>query len=289
MQNYIPTFSLNDFSNQHDIFYIETKADTKNMPLHLPYRTAYYGIGIVLKGNAILNVNLESYTIKQGSIITLSPEIIKQWTKRSTNLKTITIFFTRSFFNLYNQNQSALNNFDFFHSNAIHTTVLKNNTKQIVEQALFSIKEKLSSAHLYKNEIAASLLNVALYEYATIYEELTQPKKEHQNRSFQISNEFKKNVCQHYLNERKVKFYADLLFITPKHLSEIIKIENGKTAGEWIDDMVILEAKILLQNLNINIAQIAETLNFIDQSAFGKFFKNITNLSPAAYRKSLQK
>lgn len=59
-----------------------------------------------------------------------------------------------------------------------------------------------------------------------------------------------------------------------------------KTVGEWIDELVILEAKALLNSLSMNIQEIADRLNFANQSFFGKYFKHYTGMSPKEYRKS---
>jgi AraC family transcriptional regulator, transcriptional activator of pobA len=81
-----------------------------------------------------------------------------------------------------------------------------------------------------------------------------------------------------------VQFYADALFVSSKHLTETIKEVTGRTSGEWIEDAVILEAKVLLRNHEITISQVAENIHFPDQSSFGKYFKKHTGLSPSDYR-----
>ena len=74
--------------------------------------------------------------------------------------------------------------------------------------------------------------------------------------------------------------------ILPKHLSNVIKELTGKSASQWIDDYVVLEAKTLLKSTNLTILQISEELHFANQSFFGKYFKQHTGLSPMRYRRS---
>ena len=69
------------------------------------------------------------------------------------------------------------------------------------------------------------------------------------------------------------------------YLSTVIKNVSGKTAAEWIDDYVILEAKSLLKSTNLTIQQISDGLNFPSQSFFGKYFKRQTGISPKEYKK----
>lgn len=92
-------------------------------------------------------------------------------------------------------------------------------------------------------------------------------------------------VKQNYKHERQVKFYAERLGLTPKYLSQIIKEQTGKSANDWIDEYVMLEAKALLKSSALSIQQISNELNFVDQSTFGKYFKAKEGISPKEYRK----
>ncbi|MDR0790461.1 MAG: helix-turn-helix domain-containing protein [Bacteroidales bacterium] len=98
-------------------------------------------------------------------------------------------------------------------------------------------------------------------------------------------NQFLQLAEKHYKTERQVGFYAEKLQITPKYLSQITKQASGKSANDWIDEYVILEAKALLKSSRLTIQQIAEELNFADQSIFGKYFKRVEGVSPKEYRR----
>jgi len=87
----------------------------------------------------------------------------------------------------------------------------------------------------------------------------------------------------HSEKNHSVSFYADLLGITPKHLSETLKLVTGHTATELINTALIVEAKVLLHDEHLRVRQIAEKLNFSDQYSFSKFFKRLTGMSPSKY------
>ena len=80
-----------------------------------------------------------------------------------------------------------------------------------------------------------------------------------------------------------MSFYAQQLYITTKYLSNIVKEATGRSAAQWIDEFVILEAKNLLRFSGKTIKQVSYELNFSNQSAFGKYFKLITGMSPSEY------
>lgn len=99
-------------------------------------------------------------------------------------------------------------------------------------------------------------------------------------------HDFIKLVHLHFAKERTVSFYAQKLFISPKYLSLLVKEATGRSAAQWIDHHVIIEAKNLLRYSGKNIQQVAYTLNFSNQSSFGKYFKHLTGMSPTEYQKS---
>lgn len=97
---------------------------------------------------------------------------------------------------------------------------------------------------------------------------------------------FIEELSRNYMHERSVGFYADRLHLTPKYLTTLLRTTTGRTASEWIDEYVVLEAKNLLKYSTLNIQEIAYYLNFANQSFFGRYFKQHTGMSPTAYRSS---
>lgn len=100
-----------------------------------------------------------------------------------------------------------------------------------------------------------------------------------------LVDKFLKLAEKHYKTEKQVGFYADELCLTPKYLSQVVKQYTGKSAADWLDDYLILEAKALLKSTNMTIQQISDVLNFPSQSFFGKFFKRVVGNSPREYKK----
>lgn len=91
-------------------------------------------------------------------------------------------------------------------------------------------------------------------------------------------------IQKNYYHNRKVKYYSNILHLTPKYLSKVIKQQTGFSASEWIDRFVLMEAKMLLKSTDLPIQQIAYKLNFPSQSFFGKYFKRNTGMSPIEYK-----
>jgi AraC family transcriptional regulator, transcriptional activator of pobA len=103
-------------------------------------------------------------------------------------------------------------------------------------------------------------------------------------RKEEIMMSFLKLLPHHFKEERSVQYYASQLFVTPKHLTKTVKELTNKTCSEFIDEMVIIEAKVLLNDVSLSVANVADYLHFSDQFFFSKYFKNLTGLSPTQFR-----
>ena len=87
----------------------------------------------------------------------------------------------------------------------------------------------------------------------------------------------------HYREERSVGFYAGEMCLTPKYLSTIVYRVSGRHAGEWIRDIVVLEAKALLKSRRYTVQQVSDMLHFANASFFGKYFKAAVGCPPRRY------
>ena len=83
------------------------------------------------------------------------------------------------------------------------------------------------------------------------------PETSARSRNDEYFNQFMSELTKHYMQERSVGFYAGQLNLTPKYLTTIIRKTSGRTAAEWIDDYVVLEAKNLLKYSTMSIQEIA--------------------------------
>jgi len=130
------------------------------------------------------------------------------------------------------------------------------------------------------------MLQAALYEMMDIASRNKQAVNLKGNRKKEIMANFILSVSEHFREERQISFYANKLCITPKHLSAVVKEISGRTASEWIESYVTMEAKILLRSTDMTIQEISGKLNFSNQSFFGKYFKHQTGMSPSDFRRA---
>jgi AraC-like DNA-binding protein len=253
-----------------------------------PYRSEGYIIGICTRGTAQVEVNLQVYEARPGAMLLATPFHVLRIYNSSPDFLCRFVVFSKTFLTESNVNSHFLESFSYFKSASLPVIYADFEDVKILLDIYVILQQKLDrQGHPYRMEISRSMLIMLLYEVASIYENQHVMVKSKLNRKQELNVLFQELVFHQYKEHRNVQYYADRLFVSPKHLTETIKDVTGRTAGEWIDDAVVLEAKVLLRNQDISIANIAYAIHFPDQSSFGKYFKKQTGLSPSEYRMAI--
>lgn len=100
-----------------------------------------------------------------------------------------------------------------------------------------------------------------------------------------LPEKFRALVELHYRHEHSVEFYAQKLAVSPKRLTTKVTRALGKSAGAWIHERCLLEAKRLLAYSDFPIAEIGYRIGFEDPNYFARFFRQRSGLSPGKFRK----
>lgn len=247
-----------------------------------PFKVGYATTVIITKGELIGKIDLVSYHAKAPSLVVMMPGQILEHSKISDDFEGMIIIMSSEFISqidMKSQFQTTL-------------SIQRNPTLQLNDdglKALTTYYQMLKSAILlkdneYRLEITKNLTR-ALYYGMKSYVHV-EPEDTKKSRGEQLTHDFIELVKEHCMQYRTIQYYADTMCITPKYLSAVIKQTSNKGAADWIDECVLLQAKVLLNSSNLNIQQIANELNFPSQSFFGKYFKRLTGLSPKEYRDS---
>ncbi|MEJ7663577.1 MAG: helix-turn-helix domain-containing protein [Hymenobacter sp.] len=250
----------------------------------LPFRASFYGFGLCQQGTIRLQANLDAHTIAPHTLLLLGPEVVRQWENQSADYNIKALFFTEDFFLQDKAMRTLPQQFGFLHPNAIYVLPLPAEEAGYVWRLLQAISQVLAGASPRKADIVRSYLGVLLNAAADYHEQYTTGAARPEP-LLNLVGRFQRLVAAEHPCRRPVGAYADLLCVAPKHLSETVKRDTGKTASEWIADRVLLEARIELRQTSLSISQIAKSLRFSDVSAFVKFFRRQSGLTPAAYRR----
>lgn len=164
----------------------------------------------------------------------------------------------------------------------VHLT--KEETESLKDFYDFLYNKMSKDGGFYKNDIARGIAYSLLFEIGNIMHRLSQMPRKKLSRSDEILKQFLSLMTENYKVTRNIRFYAEKICVSPKHLSCVVKAATGKPPVQWVNDYVILEAKMLLKNTNMSASQVASHLGFQTPSHFGKFFKQHVGVTPVEYK-----
>jgi AraC family transcriptional activator of pobA len=275
---------------KNELFYV---IDSSEVPYSLsllrPYKTNDFSVLYIDKGELDVQLDVTTHHLKEGSLFIKSANSIFQVHHLSQDCHFRMFGFTTKLINASGIHRKHLEALAFlFSQNQPHLQL--SSTEAVVIMQLLNLlqqKSRQDEQLLFYNESVYHAFCLFAFEVAALFGQQKQrpltaiTQKEH------LTIQFLSLLPDRIKEKRSVHYYADLLSITPKHLSRCVKEVTGKTCGEIIDERVSLEAKVLLDDPGMSVAQVADLLHFSDPFTFSKFFKKHTGLSPLQYRKAI--
>ncbi|MFS4415757.1 helix-turn-helix domain-containing protein [Maribacter sp. 2307ULW6-5] len=253
-----------------------------------PYRISSYALGLYHEGAIELIADLNSYHITDKNLIFLPSKVIREWMFTKECVINSALFFEREFMMEQLGNTSFDKKVRFMQEDTVVHLSLSNSNYEELSKIFENVLQKSKQPSKHKQTIIAHELMTLLLQVDELF--LDTNNSLHTNnfgRNQELTKAFKKLLSQYILEQRNVGFYAEKLGVNPKHLSQTLKQETGHSATAIISKRTILEAKVLLQDVSMSVAQVGYALSFKNPSQFGKYFKSKTGVTPNEYRKNL--
>ncbi len=106
--------------------------------------------------------------------------------------------------------------------------------------------------------------------------------------AYRLTHAFKVLLTERIRRQHRVTDYASQLSISPNHLNKAVKEATGKSPTRWIDEALVLEAKVLLSQTASPVATIADQLGFNDPSYFSRLFRRYEGINPLDFRRLIE-
>lgn len=282
-------FLKDDIINLGDDFILARQNNNIDVQLlKYPCRINGFIAAYCKRGRFRCKVNLTEYEIHDGMLVLNIPDNIIQMAPVSDGLVEMTVLaVSPQFMATW---RSDLNKIFTDAINVLKNPILEMQAEEVeLASDYFALVDKIVSSDTpYKMESIGYLLTSIFYLLGGfVMKRLSDGSMPAQSntRHKRMFDSFLELVEKHHTTQRMVGFYADKLCITPKYLSKIIKDVSGMSAPDIIDKHVILEAQHLLRHTDLTVKEIADKLNFANQSFFHKYFKSHTGMTPVEYRR----
>lgn len=237
---------------------------------------------ICLCGEMEIEINLTKYSFDNTHILCFTRPCACRIIRRSRDFKCIGLLLSKSYWHQL-----------VFSEQRLGTIILRDSFMKIAKEkrsylvGLHKLLGQYSRQHResYSPDVSYHLITALFYQILKIYEnnkELNAPLSHGQK----LLYDFLDSLRIYYKEHKEVSFYAERLSLTPRYFTTVIRQVSGRTASQWIERYIILEAQILLRNSTLTVKEIAYELGFEDTSFFSKYFSRISGLSPIKYRQS---
>lgn len=278
-------YSINNLNGRQDLLidrfgpYLEKHYHN----LHRPHRHSFYHLVLFTEGKGYHTIDFVKYLVKPFQVYFMIPGQVHSWHFEG-RVEGYIVHFNENLFSSFLHNSRYLEKFHFFSGNSedcvcqlpskIHSGIVQ----------LFESLVNEAKGNLIQN---LDMVRLKLLEFFVLVDRSCVAKKEKpiQQQKYVLLRNFQQLIDTHFREIKLPKEYAELLYVTPNHLNALCHDLVNKTAGELIRDRILLEAKRLLTNADMTIAEIADNLNFQDNSYFNRFFKKYTGVTPEEFKK----
>jgi len=250
-----------------------------------PLDSKYMGIFLCYQGEAVLELNMQNFKITKGTCLSIGNVLYKKTAIMSDDFKARVLICSKSF---------ALDTAIGIPTGFIEALYAKPSVNVKDEKVFNLIDSHLNTLDILMNikfgpkqdEMTSLTLRSLLLIIATTRGLSNKANKfAYQQKDVYYRN-FVELIDEHVNHEHEVSFYAEKMNITPKYLSEICKDRSGHKAKEIISSFLISKIKQEIIMTQKSFKAIAYEYGFSDQSSMGKFFSNMTGMSPGDFRKA---
>jgi AraC family transcriptional regulator, transcriptional activator of pobA len=265
----------------YEKFHIER---IENYKTHLtlptpPHRRSVYFFIFLTQGKVVRSKGLNQYEIEPNHLFFLPADQITVIDYVSDDATGYYCHFLPEIFNMMGIKIDIQKDFPFFQ--ITNDPLLKVADDDRVIQLLQILENEYQKNQQERFEL------IPLYLF-TLFSDLKlqvqSPKPSPKNASAYLTQRYKNALSEYVYEKKTVAEFAEYLSVSSNHLHKCVKATTGKSAHQLLEDMRILEAKVLLKQTTLSVSEIAFKVGKFDPSDFSRFFKSKTSLTPNQYR-----
>ena len=253
---------------------VETKTESATR-IKYSHRDDYYMMGIFVGGELDCYIDFRYYMIEPDSIVVLTPGQVHQIVSE----KDINAYMLAVDPGLLDERlRRQLDQQQVFHSPVYKS----NDYSDLVTLYKLILSQKNVSVGTNLVKAAAEIIVDKITAQNT--DQIKRTDRKHE-----LMFMFRKLLNENITRERRPGFYAGQLNISTVYLNEIVNSVTGVSASEYIRNEVVLLAKRELYYTSDSIKEISQRLGFMDNAYFSRLFTETVGVSPAIFRRNLDK
>lgn len=236
--------------------------------------------------NGVLTVEIDHIPMRleQDEIACLTP--LHHIEIKAVEGEYLTFLFNSNFYCIFGHDDEVSCNGFLFHGSS---QVMRLKLSQGQAANLNDIVRIFCQESAVRDNLQEEMLRIILKRFIITCTRIAREKcgvTPEQEKAFDIVRRFYILVDQNFREKKQVQDYANLLFRSPKTLSNLFFSCGVPSPLRIIHERVEAEAKRLLLYTPKSAKEISELLGFEDLSTFSRFFKKMAGESVSDFRKS---
>ncbi|MCZ2495176.1 helix-turn-helix domain-containing protein [Xylophilus sp. Kf1] len=280
-----PVFSTSAFAVEgsdfsFDLVRLEERPDIPRGFLH---RHDYYHLLWMSEAEGTHVLDFEHYAARANTVFFVSPGQLHAW-ESTIPPRGFVVNFSADFLVRMFPRAGDIASLPFFRiATSAPVLHLTQDQHDDLQPLLLEIEREFRSDAEARMDVVQAYLLVLLTRLRRLSpgraEEMASPQRHALTRRFQLL------VDRHYLEFERLGDYARGLHTTERQLADAVRQTLGKTAGQVIQDRRMLEAKRLLCNTAMGVAEVGFALRFEDHAYFSRFFKKQAGVTPLEFKR----
>lgn len=289
----VPLYKINRFCDDNPIAGFKVAAlsdiDCTASEFDKEHKHDFFEIIWIKNGTGVHRIDLEDHHYNGAALFILAPGQIHKIEQHSESEGYVVKFLP-----------SLFKSEDDFYDYVLDTCLFDANTScpiisisekysDIIEDLFFKMLKEFQQPDIDSEQIFVAYLNILITHINRLKRTTKVDSTFLNDPQYALFRTFKLALEKNYREEHSVQGYADMLAITARTLNTIAKKYADRSAGEVIQDRLLLEAKRSLHHEYKNVKEICYDLGFEDPAYFTRFFKKHTGVSPIQYKEQLLK
>lgn len=254
----------------------------------------FYSIAVKRMHNVTMKYGQQSFDFNEGVLSFMSPNQVFSMAvddKKEVVKKSGWVIYIHPDFLWNTPLAKTVKQYDFWDYSLHEALFLSAKEEAIITSIMLNIKQEYeANIDTFSKPIIISQLDSLLAYADRFYHRqfITREKSAHQilDRLETLLNAYFNSPDRMEKGLPTVRSVAEQLNLSPKYLSNVLRLLTGQNTQQHIHEKLIEKAKERLSTTNLSIGEIAYELGFEHLPSFSKLFKTKTKLSPIEFRAS---
>lgn len=298
-KQYVPSLSMSNIEDEMRNFFVNGYVGKQIVAVphlqSLPHEIDVLKLDMLIailcrKGEMTMVKDSTQYTIKENDIVICRHDNIYNNVTFSKDFEGSMLGFVGTLFTEMMGSAQMWKYVEYFNAHpVVHAGA---DEAQAVKVYIDLIASRMAQQQrIYREVILQSLVKAVAFEiFILIRDQVThqEESKDSTRQGEMLFRRFVDMLNDGDMKRHNVRYYADVLDVTPKYLSSVCKRVTGRTASDWIEEHMVQNIEHLLRYSDMTVKEMSAYLDFPNISFFGKYVRLHLGMAPTAFRKTIK-